>query len=330
MTPMQQLRAGRTVRRVSQLFVGLWLYGTAMAMFIRAELGLDPWDVFHYGVQQHIGLSFGTIVIIVGGLVLLLWIPLKQWPGLGTVANVFVIGIATDVMLAVLDAPSELWLRWVFLLGGIVVNGIGGAMYIGSQYGPGPRDGLMTGLSHRTGLSIRLVRTALEVSVLAVGWLLGGVVGLGTVLYALLIGPAVQTFLPLLTVRLRDAAAQAEARSRSEGLDPQAVEVLQDPVVLVAAGDVGREEDRRHLAGLDHPAHHADGQGLADEGRGEGGDGADLDAVRQLEGGVAERREVVDDDIGDLRQALAARVLRLDGLGVLEAGHRDDAGGRAP
>lgn len=215
MTPREQLRAGRTVRRVSQLFVGLWLYGTAMAMFIHAELGLDPWDVFHYGVQQHIGLSFGTIVIIVGGFVLLLWIPLKQWPGLGTVANVFVIGIATDVMLAVLEAPSELWLRWVFLLGGIVVNGIGGAMYIGSQYGTGPRDGLMTGLAHRTGLSIRLVRTALEVSVLVIGFALGGIVGVGTVLYALLIGPAVQAFLPLLTVRLSppariDADADAE------------------------------------------------------------------------------------------------------------------------
>ena len=202
MTPMEQLRAGRTFRRMVQLFIGLWLYGTAMAMFIRAELGLDPWDVFHYGVQQHIGLSFGTIVIIVGGLVLLLWIPLRQWPGFGTVMNVFVIGIATDVMLAVLAAPSDLWLRWVFLLGGIVVNGLGGAMYIGSQYGPGPRDGLMTGLAHRTGLSIRLVRTSLEISVLAIGWLLGGVVGLGTVLYALLIGPAVQAFLPLVTVRL--------------------------------------------------------------------------------------------------------------------------------
>ncbi|MEO6020022.1 MAG: hypothetical protein ABIP45_07210 [Knoellia sp.] len=202
MTPMEQLRAGRSVRRLIQLFVGLWLYGTAMAMFIRAQLGLDPWDVFHYGVQQHIGLSFGTVVIIVGALVLLLWIPLKQWPGLGTVANVFVIGIATDVMLAVLDTPSALWLRWVFLLGGIVINGLAGALYIGSQYGPGPRDGLMTGLAHRTGLSIRLVRTSLEISVLAIGWLLGGVVGLGTVLYALLIGPAIQAFLPLVTVRV--------------------------------------------------------------------------------------------------------------------------------
>ncbi|KGN39189.1 YczE/YyaS/YitT family protein [Knoellia subterranea] len=202
MTPMQQLRAGHTARRLVQLVIGLWLYGTAMAMFIRAGLGLDPWDVFHYGVQQHVDLSFGTIVIIVGGFVLLLWIPMRQWPGLGTVANVFVIGIATDVMLALLDAPEAMWVRWTFLLGGIVINGLGGALYIGSQYGPGPRDGLMTGLARRTGLSIRLVRTALEVSVLVVGWLLGGVVGVGTVLYALLIGPSVQAFLPLVTVRL--------------------------------------------------------------------------------------------------------------------------------
>jgi len=225
MTPMEQLRAGRSFRRVTQLLVGLWLYGTAMAMFIRAELGLDPWDVFHYGVQQHIGLSFGTIVVIVGGFVLLLWIPLKQWPGLGTIANVFVIGIATDVMLAVLDTPSELWLRWAFLLGGIVINGIGGAMYIGSQYGPGPRDGLMTGLAQRTGLSIRLVRTALEVSVLAIGWVLGGVVGVGTVLYALLIGPAVQAFLPLLTVRL---SAQSPALEQGQSPRPASSEDQKD------------------------------------------------------------------------------------------------------
>lgn len=226
MTPMEQLRAGKTVRRVSQLLVGLWLYGTAMAMFIRAELGLDPWDVFHYGVQQHLDWSFGTIVIVVGGFVLLLWIPLRQWPGLGTVLNVFVIGIATDVMLVVLEAPEALWLRWTFLLAGIVVNGIGAAMYIGSQYGPGPRDGLMTGLARRTGLSIRLVRTSLEVSVLAIGWLLGGVVGVGTVLYALLIGPAVQAFLPMLTVRLSaPSRTGTQALPEPVGQAPSATEV---------------------------------------------------------------------------------------------------------
>ena len=224
MTPMEQLRAGSTVRRVSQLLVGLWLYGTAMALFIRAELGLDPWDVFHYGVQQHVGWSFGTIVIVVGGLVLLLWIPLRQWPGLGTVMNVFVIGIATDVMLAVLETPDALWARVAMLLGGIVVNGIGGAMYIGSQYGPGPRDGLMTGLARRTGLSIRLIRTALEVSVLVIGWVLGGVVGVGTVLYALLIGPAVQAFLPLLTVRLDPPARAMDQARTTGGADRSAVD----------------------------------------------------------------------------------------------------------
>ena len=235
MTPMEQLRAGHTVRRVAQLVVGLWLYGTAMAMFIRAELGLDPWDVFHYGVQQHVGWSFGTIVIVVGGLVLLLWIPLRQWPGLGTVMNVFVIGIATDVMLALLETPSALWLRWTFLLGGIVVNGLGGALYIGSQYGPGPRDGLMTGLARRTHLSIRLIRTALEVTVLVVGWLLGGVVGVGTVLYALLIGPAVQAFLPLVTVRVdpparrvpggEDGSAVDGQGEREDAVDPRSAEL---------------------------------------------------------------------------------------------------------
>ncbi|MFW5471039.1 YczE/YyaS/YitT family protein [Knoellia sp. CPCC 206435] len=221
MTPKEQLHAGRTVRRVAQLLVGLWLYGTAMAMFIRAELGLDPWDVFHYGVQEKLGWSFGTVVIVVGALVLLLWIPLRQWPGLGTVANVFVIGIATDVMLGILETPDALWLRWVLLLGGIVVNGIGGAMYIGSQYGPGPRDGLMTGISRRTGLSIRLVRTSLEVTVLAVGWLLGGIVGFGTVLYAVLIGPAVQAFLPMLTVKVTPPARLALGVPDDSAVDSQ-------------------------------------------------------------------------------------------------------------
>ena len=202
LTPMQQLRAGRLRRRVVQLLVGLWLYGTAMAMFIRSGLGLDPWDVFHYGVQTHWGVSFGTVVVAVGFVVLLLWIPLRQWPGFGTIANVVVIGVATDVMLAVIGDPDHLAVRWSLLLGGILLNGLAGALYIGSQLGPGPRDGLMTGLARRTGLSIRLVRTVLEITVLSVGWLLGGVVGIGTVLYAFLIGPATQFFLPMVTARL--------------------------------------------------------------------------------------------------------------------------------
>jgi uncharacterized membrane protein YczE len=194
-----------------QLAVGLTLYGVSMGMLVRSGLGLDPWDVFHYGIAAHLPVSFGTVVIIVGALVLLLWIPLRQWPGLGTVANVVVIGLATDATLAVLPAAHPMAARVGLLLGGIVLNGLAGALYIGSQFGPGPRDGLMTGLVRRTGRSFRLVRTSIELSVLAVGWLMGGVVGVGTVLYAVLIGPTVQTFLPLFTVALKPGASERQA-----------------------------------------------------------------------------------------------------------------------
>src|SRR6476660_2240711 len=202
MTPVEQLRAGRTARRLVQLAVGLTLYGVSLEMMVRSRLGLDPWDVFHSGIAQHLPVSFGTVVIIVGAAVLLLWIPLRQWPGLGTVANVVVIGLATDAGLALIGSPEALWARVLLLGSGIVLNGIAGGLYIGSQLGPGPRDGLMTGFARRSGLSIRLVRTTIEVLVLGVGWLPGGPVGFGTVLYAVSIGPLVQFFLPRLTVDL--------------------------------------------------------------------------------------------------------------------------------
>lgn len=202
MTPLQQLRAGRTAHRLTQLIVGLVLYGVSMAMLLRSDLGLDPWDVFHQGIQQLWGASFGTVVIVTSFVVLLLWIPLRQMPGLGTVLNAVLIGLATDATLAVLHRPDGLIARWALMLGGIVVNGLAGGLYIGSQYGPGPRDGLMTGLHRRTGLSLRLVRTSIEILVLLIGWLLGGVVGIGTVLYAVFIGPIVQFFLHLFTVSL--------------------------------------------------------------------------------------------------------------------------------
>lgn len=202
LTPLEQLRAPRLVRRIVQLMVGLMLYGFSMAMMIRAALGLDPWDVLHAGLAAQLPLSFGTIVIIVGALVLLAWIPLRQIPGLGTVANVIVIGLATDLGLAMIDQPAT-WLgRGLMLAAGVVLNGLAGALYIGSQLGPGPRDGLMTGLVRGTGRSVRLVRTSLEVAVLAIGWLLGGSVGLGTVVYALAIGPLVHAMLPWATVSL--------------------------------------------------------------------------------------------------------------------------------
>ncbi|WP_370104280.1 YitT family protein [Streptacidiphilus sp. BW17] len=171
-----------------------------MALQIRASLGLDPWDVFHQGVSRHVPLSFGTITMIVGAVVLLLWIPLRQKPGLGTVSNVFVIGLSVDEGLRLLPVLHGLPLRLAVLAAGVVLNGLAGGLYIGARFGPGPRDGLMTGYVRRSGRSIRLVRTGIEVTVLVVGLLMGGQVGIGTVVYAVAIGPLVQFFLPMLTV----------------------------------------------------------------------------------------------------------------------------------
>jgi uncharacterized membrane protein YczE len=201
--PAAQLRAGRLPRRLTQLAVGLVLYGVSMGLMIRGSLGLDPWDVFHSGVTSHLPLSFGAVVTLVGFVVLLAWIPLRQAPGLGTIANVLVIGAATDATLAIAPHPHGLVVRVLLtIVGGVLLNGVAGAMYIGAQLGPGPRDGLMTGISRRTGLSIRLVRTVQEITVVVVGFALGGSVGMGTVVYALSIGPLVQHLLPWMVVRL--------------------------------------------------------------------------------------------------------------------------------
>ena len=202
MNPIEQLRAGRLGRRITQLLVGLLLFGFSMALLLRANLGLEPWGVLQYGLIQHVPMSYGLMSIVVSFVVLLLWVPLRQWPGLGTLANAIVIGLAIDATLAVVPDIQGLGWRVLVMLVAILGNGIAGALYIGSQLGPGPRDGLMTGLSRRTGGSIRLVRTGIEVTVVILGWLLGGIVGVGTVLYALLIGPVVQLFLPMLTVRV--------------------------------------------------------------------------------------------------------------------------------
>lgn len=201
-------------RRMVQLVVGLWLYGATMALLVESGLGLDPWDVFHEGLTHHLPLTFGQVVILVGAVLLLLWVPLRQRPGIGTVLNVVLIGIAVDVTLALLPTPDALGVQVGFLLVGVVGNGIAGALYIGADLGPGPRDGLWTAIVRRTGRSVRLVRTSLEVTVLAVGFVLGGTVGVGTVLYALAIGPVVQLFLPLTQVRRPErpgASAQGPA-----------------------------------------------------------------------------------------------------------------------
>jgi uncharacterized membrane protein YczE len=186
----------RAARRLAQLYAGLVLYGVSMALQIRAGLGLDPWDVFHQGVAERTGLSFGTVVVIVGAVVLLGWIPLRQRPGIGTVSNVFVIGISVDASLAMVPEAGTASVAVAMLLAGVGLNGVASGAYIGAGLGTGPRDGLMTGLVRRTGGSIRVVRTSIEVAVLAVGAALGGTVGVGTVLYALSIGPLVHVLLP--------------------------------------------------------------------------------------------------------------------------------------
>lgn len=187
-------------RRFSQLFLGLALYGFSIGLMVRSNLGLNPWDVFHQGLSELTGLSLGTIIIIIGAAVLLLWIPLRQRPGIGTIANVFLIGIWSDVSLWLIQPVQSLGMAWAMLLGGIFLNGVAGGAYIGAGLGPGPRDGLMTGLVKRTGKSVRLVRTGIEMAVVAAGWALGGTLGLGTLLYALAIGPIVHRMLPLLTI----------------------------------------------------------------------------------------------------------------------------------
>lgn len=210
LTPLQQIRAPRLGRRLTQLMVGLTLYGISMGMLVESHLGLDPWDVFHYGVARWLPLTFGGVVIVTGVLVLLLWAPLRQRPGLGTVANVVVIGLASDATLALLERPDGLAARSGLMVAGIVLNGLAGALYIGAQLGPGPRDGLMTGIVRRTGWSVRVVRTSIELSVLALGFALGGVVGVGTVLYALAIGPLLQLFLPHVIVPLEPRRARVD------------------------------------------------------------------------------------------------------------------------
>ncbi|MBI4901706.1 MAG: hypothetical protein HY829_14695 [Actinobacteria bacterium] len=195
----------RLPRRLAQLLAGLVLYGWSMAMMVRSRLGLDPWDVFHYGLARHVPLTFGQVTIAVGAVVLLAWIPLRQRPGIGTLLNILVIGIAADLGLSVMASPHGLLGRRVLLVGGIVLNGLAGGLYVGAHLGPGPRDGLWVALTRRYHLSVRLVRTVIELTVLGVGWLMGGVVGVGTVLYALSIGHLNQFFLARLEVRTQEA-----------------------------------------------------------------------------------------------------------------------------
>lgn len=185
--------------RLVRLYLGLIAFGVSLGLMVRAELGLGPWDVLHQGIAERLDVEIGWVVIGVGALCLLAWIPLRERPGIGTISNMILVGLVVNATLAVLHAPEPLAPRIALLAGGILLNGLASALYIGAGLGPGPRDGLMTGLARR-GWSVRVVRTGIEVAVLIIGVALGGSVGIGTVAFALAIGPLVHVFLPRLAM----------------------------------------------------------------------------------------------------------------------------------
>ncbi|WP_413966384.1 YczE/YyaS/YitT family protein [Actinacidiphila polyblastidii] len=223
-----------------RLYAGLALYGASDALVIRGDLGLDPWDVFHQGLARHTGISIGNVSIVVGAAVLLLWWPIRQRPGLGTVSNVFLVGAFIDLTMALVPQYQALGVRVPLLVAGVVLNGAATGLYITARFGPGPRDGLMTGLHRRTGRSLRLIRTGIEVTVLAAGFLLGGGVGVGTVLYAVAIGPLAQFFLRVFALphdtTAQTPAARAPSVPRPDVHDPDAG----GPYPGAGAGGVGR------------------------------------------------------------------------------------------
>ncbi|WP_308416819.1 hypothetical protein [Streptomyces sp. AJS327] len=206
------------VRRFPQLLLGLALYGFSLSAMVRTSLGVNPWSVLYEGLELRTPLSFGMISGVLGVLVLLLWIPLKQKPTLGTFANILVVASSADLGLLLIPADLGLPARVALLVGCVVLNGLSVAIYVGARFGPGPRDGLMTGVAAVTGWSLRLVRTLIELTVLGIGWVLGGSVGVGTVLYALLVGPVTQFFLPHLVYRrASEPALAAPGRPRAGG-----------------------------------------------------------------------------------------------------------------
>ena len=207
-----------SLRRPVQLAVGLVLYAASIALLVRSGLGNMPWDVLSQGIARQVGWSLGTATIVVSVVVLLCWVPLRQRPGSGTVANVLVIGVLVDPFMAALGLlpdPLPWWGAATMTAGGIAVNGLATALYIGARLGPGPRDGLMTGLVARTGRPVLVVRSAIEVAVVGAGWLLGGTVGVGTLAYAALIGPLAHALMPLFAI-----PAQAELVAKDAHLEP--------------------------------------------------------------------------------------------------------------
>ncbi|MGO4301400.1 membrane protein YczE [Leifsonia sp. RAF41] len=203
-------------RRLVQLLIGLFLYGIAIALMVRAGIGLSPWDVLAQGLSLKTGIPFGFVTNLVGLVVLAFWIPLRQRPGLGTVLNVLLVGPSAQLGLDLIPQQTILWVQVLFFAAGLALLAVATGLYIGPRLGPGPRDGLMTGLHARTGRPIWMVRTAIEVTVLIIGWVLGGNVGVGTLAFALLVGPLCSITLPFFAIRLPQDAATTEAALESE------------------------------------------------------------------------------------------------------------------
>ncbi|MEV1129058.1 hypothetical protein [Agromyces sp. NPDC049794] len=223
-------------RRLAQLFAGLFLYGIGIALIVRGELGVAPWDVLTQGIAKQTGWTFGIITVVTSAVVLLFWIPIRQKPGFGTVMNALLVGPFADVGLWLIPPGLDLWVRVLLLPAGIVVLAIATGLYIGAHFGPGPRDGLMTGLHRVTGWKIWIVRTGIEVIVLAAGWLLGGNVGIGTLAFALLIGPLCGYTIPLFAIKRSHRMPQpAAARAKvAETIEADA-SALTEPVASVTA-----------------------------------------------------------------------------------------------
>ncbi|WP_184284857.1 MULTISPECIES: YitT family protein [Microbacterium] len=196
------MRGRRLPRRIAQLLVGLFLYGIGIAFMVRGGIGAAPWDVLSQGISHHVPLTFGVITILISVVVLLLWLPLRQRYGIGTLLNALLVGPSADVGLLVIPADAPLWVGVLFFVAGLLILSAATGLYIGARFGPGPRDGLMTGLHARTGWPIWIVRTGIEVVVVAIGWALGGTVGVGTVAFALLVGPLCQFFMRIFDIRL--------------------------------------------------------------------------------------------------------------------------------
>lgn len=249
-------------RRIVQLLIGLFLYGIAISMMVRAGIGVSPWDVLAQGLSLKTGIPFGLITNIVGLIVLLFWIPLRQRPGLGTVLNVLLIGPAAQLGLWLIPQQTDLWAEVTLFTGGLLLLAVATGLYIGPRMGPGPRDGLMTGLHARTGWPIWSVRTGIEVTVLIIGWFLGGNVGIGTLAFALLVGPLCSVTLPLFAIRLPEPAtvtAAADATERElEGSAEQATQYDVRDGLLIESDIASLDRVMRRAASSTIGAHGAD------------------------------------------------------------------------